>query len=114
MLTNPELQPEVTPRSAKEWYQYALDAATAEGYLSEPGAYAAVEMELALHSSSPRLEAYFQFYQDRQSTRKPNTQGTECDSWVDWYGQVVCDAETLALLAGVDTIDPPDSEVMNS
>ena len=32
--------------------------------------------------------------------------GTECGSWVDWYGQVVCDVETLMHLAGVETINP--------
>lgn len=113
MLTNPELQPEVA-RSSQEWYRHALDTATAEGYLSEPGAYAAVEMELALHSSSPRLEAYYQFYRDRQSQRNIDSQDAECGSWVDWYGQVVCDAETLAHLAGVDTIDPPEGEAANT
>ncbi|OCH94043.1 glycosyltransferase family 24 protein [Obba rivulosa] len=115
VLTNPELQPEVAPRSEKEWHQYALDTAVAEGYLSAPGAHAAVEMELALHSASPKLEAYFQFYQDRDHLRREaGVTDADCDSWVDWYGQVACDTETLAHLAGVETIDPPNVETSNT
>lgn len=114
MLTNPELQAEVAPRTEEEWHRYALDTAVAEGYLSAPGAHAAVEMELALHSSSPKIEAFFQFYRDRHLQHRADAHRVDCDSWVDWYGQVVCDAETLAHLAGVETIDAPGADVVNA
>ncbi len=79
-------------------HQLALQAAVAGGFLSEPGALTAVEMNLAMHSATPKIEAFYQHYSDLNST-------VDCGSWVDWYGTVVCDVETLVQLAGRDTID---------
>lgn len=36
--------------------------------------------------------------------------GAKCGSWVDWYGEVVCDVEQLAHLAGPETIDAESYE----
>jgi len=35
--------------------------------------------------------------------------GEGCESWVDWYSQVICDLEALEKLADVDTIDEASS-----
>lgn len=69
-------------------------------------------MNLALHVASPRIEAFYQYYTDHHAEKQNVEQRVNCDSWVDWYGQVVCDSETLAHLAGVETIDP--SSEMNA
>lgn len=62
-------------------------------------------MNLALHVASPRIEAFYQYYTDRHAQRKREARPDDCDSWVDWYGQVVCNAETLVHLATLETID---------
>lgn len=86
-------------------HQHVLETALALDYLAEPGAYVSAEMHVALHSASPKLEAFYQYYADHHATR---TEGrTSCGSWVDWYGEVVCDAETLAHLVQTASIDAP-------
>lgn len=51
-------------------------------------------MNLYLHAATPKLEAFYQHYEDRHK----DSTGTVCGSWVDWYGQVVCDLESLVQL----------------
>lgn len=51
-------------------------------------------MNLYLHAATPKLEAFYQHYEDRHK----DSTGTACGSWVDWYGQVVCDLESLVQL----------------
>ena len=84
-------------------YQAALEVAASGGLLSKPGSLAAVELNLALHSATPTIEAFHQYYENLN-------QWVECGSWVDWYGQVVCDVEELARLAGVETLDANTTE----
>ncbi|KAH8101097.1 glycosyltransferase family 24 protein, partial [Cristinia sonorae] len=86
-----------------EVYQLILDTAIHQGYLADTdiNTVAGFKMGLGLHTATPKIEAFYQYYLDRHSSRD----GAECGSWVDWYGQVVCDVETLAHLAGVETID---------
>ncbi|EIW54691.1 glycosyltransferase family 24 protein [Trametes versicolor FP-101664 SS1] len=86
-------------------HQHVLETALALDFLAEPGAYVSAEMHVALHSASPKLEAFYQYYTDHHATR---TEGrTSCGSWVDWYGEVVCDVETLANLVQTASIDAP-------
>ncbi|KAG6918623.1 hypothetical protein DXG01_013034 [Tephrocybe rancida] len=101
-LTDSEVLPlpeKLTPEAA---HQAVLEIATANGYLTEPGSLAAVELNLALHAATPKIEAFYNHYIDHYN----NTKGTNCGSWVEWYGEIVCDIETLVKLAGVETIDP--------
>lgn len=58
-------------------------------------------MDLAMHAATPKIEAFYNWY----NTHYNASEGRKCGSWVDWYGDVVCDVETLARLAGVETID---------
>lgn len=62
---------------------------------------------LALHASTPKIQAFYQYYVDHDlNTRTAKVaQGVECGSWVDWYGQVVCDLETLVSLTGSEALD---------
>ena len=108
-LTNPETQPDPAPTSAEAAHKYVFDTALAAGYLAGPGAYGSAESNLALHAATPKIEAFYQYYTDRHAARRDVVENAQCGSWVDWYGEVVCDAETLTRLAGVDTIDPPNS-----
>ncbi|KAF8549596.1 hypothetical protein OG21DRAFT_1515006 [Imleria badia] len=58
-------------------------------------------VRLALHALTARLAASAEYY-DRHIARLPDSDklhSPECASWVDWYGQIVCDAETLLQLA---------------
>ena len=108
-LTNPETQPDPAPTSAEAVHKYVFDSALSAGFRAEPGAYGAAESNLALHAATPKIEAFYQYYTDRHAVRRDAVENPRCESWVDWYGEVVCDAETLARLAGVETIDPPNS-----
>ena len=87
----------------KAIHQAALQIALDNGILEETGSLSAVEMNLALHAATPKLEAFYNHYEDHHN----NSRGTECGSWVDWYGEVICDADRLAQLAGVETTNFP-------
>ena len=91
-------------------HKHVFDTALALDYLAAPGAYVAAEMHVALHSASPKLEAFYQYYNDHHAGRKAESGKTEeeCGSWVDWYGEIVCDAKTLARLAETETLEPAE------
>jgi Thioredoxin-like domain len=90
------LPADMTPKAI---HQAALQIALDDGILEETGSLSAVKMNLALHSATPKLEAFYNHYEDHHN----NSRGTQCGSWVDWYGEVVCDANRLAQLAEVET-----------
>ncbi|KAI0754012.1 glycosyltransferase family 24 protein [Daedaleopsis nitida] len=106
--TDPETFLPQQHRSPKDAHQHVFDTALALDYLARPGAYVAAEMHVALHSASPKLEAFYQYYDDHQAARRGGRTDT-CGSWVDWYGQVVCDAEALARLVGTAAIEGSES-----
>lgn len=80
------------------------------GYLQGPGTYASAELQIALHAAAPKVQAFYQFYADQRYSYE---QSEGCGSWVDWYGERVCDVDTLARLAGHETIDSA-SQTSNS
>ncbi|KAF8438182.1 UDP-glucose:Glycoprotein glucosyltransferase-domain-containing protein [Boletus edulis BED1] len=58
-------------------------------------------VRLALHALTARLAASADYY-DRHIANLADSDklhSPECSSWVDWYGQIVCDAELLLQLA---------------
>ncbi|KAG6839745.1 hypothetical protein C0991_012004, partial [Blastosporella zonata] len=101
-LTDPEILPLSEKLTPEAVHQAVLEIAAKNGYLTKPGSLAAVELSLALHAATPKIEAFYNHYIDHHN----NTKGTECGSWVEWYGEVVCDIEKLVNLAGVETIEP--------
>ncbi|KAI8974783.1 glycosyltransferase family 24 protein [Trametes punicea] len=108
--TDPDLFPLLHTNIAPERAQkHVFDTALALGYLAEPGAYVSAEMHLALHSASPKIEAFYQYYFDHQAGRNGTAIADACDSWVDWYGKVICDVNTLARLVSTEYIDSPDA-----
>ncbi|TFK38220.1 UDP-glucose:Glyco protein glucosyltransferase-domain-containing protein [Crucibulum laeve] len=109
-LTDPETLTLPGKLSPEAIHLAALEVAVSNGLLQAPGSLTAVEMNLALHAATPKLEAFYQHYEDHHN----NSAGTKCGSWVDWYGEVVCDVDTLAKLAGVETIDPAEKLLSDS
>ncbi|EIN08165.1 glycosyltransferase family 24 protein [Punctularia strigosozonata HHB-11173 SS5] len=105
-ITDPEhriIFQDMTPEAT---YQATLQTALDAGYLSESGLASAVRLNLALHASGPKIQAYYQHYE-----HGPSQLGSVCDgqSWVDWYGVPVCDLETLVRLVGHETVEPAQS-----
>ena len=104
-LTETEALMSPAAMTPKAIHQAALKIALDNGILEERDTLSAVEMNLALHAATPKLEAFYNHYEDHHN----NSRGTQCGSWVDWYGEVVCDAERLAQLAEEGTtIIPSD------
>ncbi|KAG6330916.1 hypothetical protein ID866_8172 [Astraeus odoratus] len=77
--------------------------------LLDPASLASARARLALHAASPRLAASAEHY-DLRVTGILDHVGLECASWVDWYGQVVCDAESLLRLANAPTTEDIDTK----
>ncbi|KAF7345254.1 hypothetical protein MSAN_01902000 [Mycena sanguinolenta] len=107
-VTDPEILPSSQPLSQEATHQFALQVAVSNKFLSEPGAIAAVEMNLGLHAATPKIEAFYNHYHTHAARADP-----KCGSWVDWYGEAVCDVERLSHLAGIETIDPTNSSFEN-
>ncbi|KAL5480943.1 KRE5 [Sanghuangporus weigelae] len=103
-LVKSESLPTPDKLSPEAIYQATLQTASLLGFLQESGAYESVELQIALHAAAPKVQAFYQFYKDQQQYGEDNMEA-ECGSWIDWYGERVCDVDTLARLAGHETID---------
>ncbi|KAJ3833052.1 UDP-glucose:glycoprotein glucosyltransferase-domain-containing protein [Lentinula raphanica] len=109
-VTDPEvvtITPDETPEAV---YSSSLQVATDMGLFSEPGSLAFIEMNLALHAATPKIQAFYHHYTESVGATAYHE---GCGSWVDWYGTVVCDVESLAQLAGLDTIDSTENHSSN-
>ncbi|KAJ8514563.1 hypothetical protein ONZ45_g7920 [Pleurotus djamor] len=104
VLTDPEWLERPFSLTPEALHQASLEVAKENGIIRDAANAASVEMNLALHAATPKIEAFYHHYTNLQHA----SEGKDCGSWVDWYGQVVCDVETLAHLAAVETIDPVD------
>lgn len=105
-LTDPDTPPSVHALTAEAIHGLAVETTSRLGLLSKPGSLAFADINLALHAATPKIEAFYQYYTDHYDNKEF---GEDCESWVDWYGQVVCDLETLEKLVDVDTIDEATS-----
>ena len=103
-LTDPQWSPLREAETDEDTYRRVLETTLESGYLLKPGELASFEMTHALHAAVPRIEAAYQYYNDTQAGR-----AGDCESWVDWYGEVVCDVETLKRLVGVETIEATEA-----
>ncbi|KAJ7136717.1 glycosyltransferase family 24 protein [Mycena epipterygia] len=106
-ITDPDNLPASQQMNNEAVHQFAIQVAATHGFLSEPGSMAAVEMNLGLHAATPKIEAFYHHY-------FTHTEDPKCGSWVDWYGEAVCDVEKLSHLAGIETIDPTNRSFDNS
>ncbi|KAG8216803.1 glycosyltransferase family 24 protein [Butyriboletus roseoflavus] len=70
-------------------------------------ALSSARVRLALHAVTPRLAASAEYYDRHIANLADSHQlhSPECASWVDWYGQIVCDAETLLQLFNTQNND---------
>ena len=101
-LTDPNFPPSVHSLTAEAIHALAIETTVRLSLLPKAGSLAFADINLALHAAAPKIEAFYQYYTDHHENKDL---GEGCGSWVDWYGQVVCDLETLERLADVDTID---------
>jgi UDP-glucose:glycoprotein glucosyltransferase len=110
VLTSPDAFPVKDKLSPDAQQQLALQTAISAGYLSKPGALEVVQAQLALHAANPKIVAFYEHYSDSASrTRSAAVDAASCGSWVDWYGEVVCEAERLVHLTGPETLDSAES-----
>ncbi|TDL22772.1 hypothetical protein BD410DRAFT_769716 [Rickenella mellea] len=89
-----------TPTTQQAIHEFALETAVSLGYLKEPGALASAELHIALHAATPKIQAFYQYYADQHFAEISN-----CTSWVDWYGERICDLDTLMRLVGHESIE---------
>jgi len=87
--------------TAEAIYNAAIQIAIDSNLLHGSQAISQLQLKLALHSATPKLEAYYNYYRDRGLESRAGS----CESWVDWYGEVVCDVDRLKELAGHEAID---------
>src|SRR5258708_5518318 len=111
LLTNPNIFPKPLSTFPPEAiHQAATDAAHSNSFFREPDSLPAFQLAFALHSASPKLEAFYQYYIDRNLDKTPLPGGIpaeECGSWVDWYGKRICTGQELAAVAEREALDPP-------
>jgi UDP-glucose:glycoprotein glucosyltransferase len=114
VLTRPDAFSAKDKLSPEAQQQIALQTALSAGYLSKPGTLEAVQAQIALHAANPKIVVFYEHYSDnarktRNDTSRvadPAVDAESCGSWVDWYGEVVCDVERLVHLTGPETLDP--------
>lgn len=106
-LTNSEWLPSVHTTD-EQTYRKVLEVALGEDYLAFPGELASFNAMLALHSANPRLQAAYQYYLDNHGARNH-----ACGSWVDWYGEVICDKDTLRELVSTEAIEAAAGQLAN-
>lgn len=100
--------------SSQQVYE-AFDGALKHlGLLQEPGARSNWDLALALHSQSPKIEAFWHLARTtgadaRWAAHVSKMNWNSCGSWVDWYGQVVCDPAELDEL--LETVSATQSSV---
>jgi UDP-glucose:glycoprotein glucosyltransferase len=92
-------------------HQLAIQTGRSLGSFQDASTVSFAEMYLALHAATPKIEAHYQYYSDSPAEKHKDafSSNTECGSWVEWYGEVVCDLNTLTDLVDVDPIDSGDS-----
>ncbi|TFK19735.1 hypothetical protein FA15DRAFT_759842 [Coprinopsis marcescibilis] len=100
LITDPEVLHSSTSLSPEAIHQASLKVAVSKGLFAKPGSLSNVELQLALHAASPKIEAFYNYY----TSYVNKTLACNGGSWVDWYGEVVCDVDTLKKLAGTETI----------
>ncbi|KAF4618673.1 hypothetical protein D9613_009850 [Agrocybe pediades] len=101
LLTDPTEFPSPHSKTPEALYKAAIQLAIDNGIIRDPDSLGIIEMNLAMHAATPKLEAFYNYYGDNHN----QSQGTACGSWVDWYGEAVCDVERLAHLAGIEAIE---------
>ena len=63
----------------------------------------------SLHAAVPQVKAAYNQYVGAHTSRSG-----DCESWVDWYGEVVCDLDRLVELTGHETLDEAKADEIHS
>lgn len=99
LLTAPALFVEpVATYTPEAIHQVAINLARHYGYIKDDVDLAAFELALSLHVASPKIEAFYQYYEDQRLDQLRPPSGytdVDCGTWVDWYGTKVCDKDDL-------------------
>ena len=82
------------PPAGDDGHEPPLELALSSGIIEDTEALARIKMSLALSAATPKLEAFYNYYESIHG----EGHGANCESWVDWYGEVACDKEVLARL----------------
>lgn len=107
LLTSPNAFPEpIVSLNAKALYDASLRLLEENHFLSSPGFLNTLEMSIALHTCSPTIQAYYEYYRDRglENTRLSAGESTDdcTGSWVLWNDTKVCSVKTLDTILGLD------------
>ncbi|CAG8531718.1 10008_t:CDS:10 [Diversispora eburnea] len=81
-----------------EIYKSALDIIEKEKFLSTPTTKSLFEFGLSLHTKAPTIQSYYHYYNSTIiPTKKLSNEefNSECNVWVDWYGNQACNVESL-------------------
>ncbi|KAF9513801.1 glycosyltransferase family 24 protein [Hydnum rufescens UP504] len=95
VLTSPQFRSS-NNATAAEVYNNAISALVVNAFFEDPAALATLELAVSLHSATPKLRAFYQYYSDKYP--QPAEPAASCLSWVDWNGEKICDPETLKSL----------------
>ncbi|KAJ3281857.1 UDP-glucose:glycoprotein glucosyltransferase 2 [Borealophlyctis nickersoniae] len=97
--------------STQKSYSGLLSLIVGDGkntYLSRPASLPLLKLALSVHSNAPRVQAYYQFYEESVVPTFESRGGEfnpDCESWVDWYGIQACTATDLDILVKSDRGD---------
>lgn len=71
----------------------ALDLIKSHRLLETGISISTLELALGLHTSVPRIEAGYSWYEGAINEKELGVEG--CGSWVEWRGKGFCEAEEL-------------------
>lgn len=71
----------------------SVDLITSHELLAGPGSLATFKQALALHTATPKIEAFFKYYETAVDERSFGVEG--CGSWVEWRGRGFCGVDEL-------------------
>lgn len=96
-------------RTAEQTYLGSITRLTLAGIFAAPGSLHSFDLSLSLHSATPAIEAFYQYYNEVLELKDKPNQAT-CASWVDWKGERICDEETLKERIKTAGAGNPDTE----
>jgi UDP-glucose:glycoprotein glucosyltransferase len=92
-LTDPSHKPQYV-------YHTALALLQARGFLTEPNALSTFEKNLALHSATPKIQAFYQLLEDESTV-------PDCGSWIEFSQRRACTIEDVDKILDERTDNSP-------
>ncbi|KAF8309108.1 hypothetical protein DL93DRAFT_2217500 [Clavulina sp. PMI_390] len=97
-----------TAPSDEQTYSRALGQLTLAGVFAEQGSRFTFDLSLSLHSATPAIEAFYQYYLD--AVKPKHDSSSDCLSWVHWGQKVVCDPAALEELLKEPSVPSEDAD----